>query len=331
MGTTAPSSTTTLRGGEWLLKADNPSTVFTPERLTEEHRLIGKTTEEFVAHEVLPALDRLERKDWALARQLLHRCGQLDLLGIDVAEAYGGVQLDKVTSMIVSEKMSAAASFGATFGAQTNLTILPLMLFGTEAQKRTYLPKLLTGEIVGAYCLSESGSGSDALSAKTRAIRQPDGDFVLNGEKMWITNGGFADLFIVFAKIIEAADEQFSAFIVERAFPGVTSGREEHKMGLHGSSTTPVILQDVIVPAGNLLGEPGKGHKVAFNVLNFGRFKLEVGYQASIYMNVINQYAITQVAAPPVASVTGVYLETQQHLQNNFTTQGPYMTANWLF
>src|SRR5262245_49000610 len=170
--------------------------------------------------------------------------------------------------------MASSASFGAAFGGQANLTVLPLFLFGTPAQKQKYLPKLLSGEIVGAYCLSETGSGSDALGAKTRAVRQADGSFVLNGEKMWITNGGIADVFIVFAKV---DGEQFTAFIVERAFGGVTSGKEEHKMGLHGSSTTAVILQDVPVPAENLLGAIGQGHKVAFNVLNFGRFKLGAG------------------------------------------------------
>jgi len=243
----------------------------TPERLTEEQRLIGQTTDQFVEQEVVPQLPQLEQHDWSVARRLIRRCAELDLLGIDVAEEYGGVNLDKVTSLIVSERMAASASFGATFGGQANLTVLPLFLFGTDAQKRKYLPKLLSGEIIGAYCLSETGSGSDALGAKTRAVRQADGSFVLNGEKMWITNGGFADIFIVFAKV---DGEQFSAFIVERAFGGVTSGKEEHKMGLHGSSTTEIILQDVKVPAENLLGEVGKGHKVAFNVLNFGRFKL---------------------------------------------------------
>ena len=271
---TASSPATILRGGEWLLRGDDARAVFTPERLDNEHRLIAQTTREFVENEVLPQLNLLEQKDWPLARRLLKRCGDLGLLGVDVAEEYGGLGLDKVTSMIVSEKMSSGTSFGATFGAQANLTILPLSLFGTDAQKRKYLPGLQSGEIVGAYCLSESGSGSDALSARTRAVRQPDGSFVLNGEKMWITNGGFADVFIVFAKVIDEAGEHFTAFIVERAFPGVSSGKEEHKMGLHGSSTTPVILQDVRVPAENLLGEIGKGHKVAFNVLNFGRFKL---------------------------------------------------------
>ena len=248
--------------------------MFTPERLADEHRLIARTTQDFIDNEVLPALDSLEQKDWQLARRLLRRCGELGLLGIDVAEADGGLELDMATSMVVSEKMSRAASFGVTFGAQVNLTILPLSLFGTAAQKRRYLSRLMTGELVGAYCLSEPDSGSDALGAKTRAIRQPDGSFVLNGEKTWITNGGFADIFIVFAKIIDDGGEHFTAFIVERALTGVTSGREEHKMGLHGSSTTPVVLQDVLVPADDVLGEIGKGHKVAFNVLNFGRFKL---------------------------------------------------------
>jgi len=260
-----------LRGGEWLLQASDPVSVFTPERKTEEHRLIAQTVADFVNSEVLPVLDRLEQKDWDLARRLVRRCGDLGLLGVDVAETYGGVELDKVTSTIVSEGMAQSASFGAAFGAQANLTILPLSLFGTEAQKRKYLPKLLSGELIGAYCLSESGSGSDALGAKTRAMRQSDGSFVLNGEKMWITNGGFADVFIVFAQV---DGEHFSAFIVERAFAGVTSGKEEHKMGLHGSSTTAVILQDVTVPAENLLGAVGKGHKIAFNVLNFARLKL---------------------------------------------------------
>jgi alkylation response protein AidB-like acyl-CoA dehydrogenase len=272
--TTASPATATLRGGEWLLQPTSPADVFTPARLTDEQRLIAQTVTDFVHNEVLPALDRLEQKEWGLARDLVKRCGELGLLGVDVAEAYGGVELDKVSSMIVSERMSQAASFGATFGAHANLLVLPLSLFGTEDQKRRYLPRLLTGEIVGAYCLSEPGSGSDALGAKTRAVRQADGSFVLNGEKSWITNGGFADLYIVFAKVIDDKGEHFSAFLVERAFTGVSNGKEEHKMGLHGSSTTPVILQDVRVPAENLLGEVGKGHKIAFNVLNFARFKL---------------------------------------------------------
>jgi alkylation response protein AidB-like acyl-CoA dehydrogenase len=262
---------TGAKGGVWLIEESAPEHVLTPERLSEEHRLIGRTADEFIANEVLPALDRLEQKDWSLARQLVRRCGELGLLGTDVPEAYGGVQLDKAASIVVGESVGRSASFATTFGAQTGLAITPLVCFGTEDQKRRYLPRLVSGEIVGAYALSESGAGSDALGIKARAVRQADGGFVLNGEKMWITNGGFADLFIVFAKV---DGEQMTAFLVERGFPGVASGKEEHKMGLHGSSTTPLVLQDAQVPAANLLGEVGKGHKVAFNILNYGRFKL---------------------------------------------------------
>ena len=216
-------------------------------------------------------LERLEQKDWALARALVRRSGELGLLGTDVPEQYGGVELDKVSAIVVSEAVGRSASFATTFGAQTGLAITPLLCFGTEDQKQRFLPGLVSGETVGAYALSESGSGSDALGAKTRAASQPDGSFVLSGEKMWITNGGFADLFVVFAKV---DGEQFTAFLVERIFPGVSSGQEEHKLGIHGSSTTPLVLQDVKVPASHVLGEVGRGHKVAFNVLNYGRLKL---------------------------------------------------------
>lgn len=257
-------------GARWLLD-EPPAGVFSPERLSDEHRLMAQTTDEFVDSEVLPNLDRLERKDWTLARHLIARCGELGLLGVDAPEAYGGLDLDKTSSMVVAEHISRAASFAVTFGGQTNLCILPIALFGTDDQKRKYLPKLVAGEMVGAYALSETGSGSDALAARTRADRQPDGSWLLNGEKMWISNGGFADLIIVFAR---ADGEYFTAFLVERAFPGVSAGTEEHKMGLHGSSTTAIFLQDVHVPEANVLGEVGKGHKVALNTLNFGRFKL---------------------------------------------------------
>ena len=267
------SMTSTVRGGSWLIEEQVPvpGALLTREAITEEHRLIGQMADEFVTTEVLPALERLEQKDWALARQLVRRAGELGLLGTDVAEAHGGVALDKVSSVIVGESIGRAASFAATFGAQTGLVITPLTCFGTDAQKATYLARLVSGEATGAYALSESGSGSDALGARARATRLPDGSFALNGEKMWITNGGFADIFIVFAKV---DGEQFTAFIVERGFPGVSTGHEEHKMGLHGSSTTPLILQDARVPAANVLGEIGSGHKVAFNVLNYGRLKL---------------------------------------------------------
>ena len=260
-----------VKGGAWLIEETDPATVMTPEKITDEHAMIRQTAIEFIDGEVLPVNDRLEQKEWSLARQLIKQCGELGLLGTNIPEAYGGVDLDKIATLVVSEALSHHASFGASFGAQANLTILPIYMFGTEAQKQKYLPGLVSGEMVGAYGLSESGAGSDALGAKTKATKQPDGSFVISGEKMWITNGGFADVYIIFAKV---DGEHFTAFIVERKWAGMSSGKEEHKLGLHGSSTTPVILQDVKVPADAVLGEIGKGHKVAFNVLNFGRFKL---------------------------------------------------------
>jgi alkylation response protein AidB-like acyl-CoA dehydrogenase len=262
---------TLIRGGSWLIDEAAAGGAFTRERLNDEQRMIGRTAEEFIDKEVLPQLDRLEEKDWALARSLGKRCGELGLLATDVPEAYGGLDLDKVSSVVVGEAVGRCASFATTFGAQTGLAITPILCFGTDQQKEKYLPSLVTAETIGAYALSESGSGSDALGARARATRQPDGSFLLSGEKMWITNGGFADVFIVFAKV---DGEAFSAFIVERAFPGVSTGKEEHKLGLLGSSTTPLILQDAKVPAANLLGEIGKGHKIAFNTLNYGRLKL---------------------------------------------------------
>jgi alkylation response protein AidB-like acyl-CoA dehydrogenase len=258
-----------IRGGAWLV--EEASSIFTREHFTDEQRLIGQTAQQFIDGEVLPVLDRLEQKDWALARRLIERCGELGLLATDVPEEYGGLDLDKITSIIVGEAVGRCASFATTFGAQTGLAITPIVCFGTDAQKQRYLARLVAGEMIGAYALSESASGSDALGAKARASRQADGSFTITGEKMWITNGGFADVFIVFAKV---DGEHFTAFILERGFPGVSSGKEEHKMGLLGSSTTPLILQDARVPAENLLGEIGKGHKIAFNTLNYGRLKL---------------------------------------------------------
>ena len=271
-------ATTAARGGAWLTEDAQDGSVLTPERLSEEHRLIARTADEFIDKEVLPVLDRLEGKDWALARALIARSGELGLLGTDVPEALGGVDLDKAAAIVVGESAGRCASFATTFGAQTGLAVTPILCFGTDEQKRRYVPRLVSGGLIGAYALSESGSGSDALSARARAVRQGDGSFLLSGEKMWITNGGFADLFIVFARVVDEApgsgQGEFTAFLIERAFPGVSSGQEEHKMGLHGSSTTPLLLQEVPVPRESVLGEVGKGHKVAFNVLNYGRLKL---------------------------------------------------------
>src|SRR5579864_97637 len=267
----ASTVSTPCRGGEWLTTDRPAAAIGTPEGLGEDHRLIRQTATEFVTAEVAPALDDLEQKKWSRARDLVRRSGELGLLGADVPESVGGVGLDKAASIVVGEAVGACPAFATTFGAQTGLAIIPILCFGTPDQRERYLPRIVSGELVGAYCLSESGSGSDALGARTRATKQADGSWILNGEKMWTTNGGFADVFIVFAKV---DGEQFSAFIVERGFPGVASGEEEHKMGLDGSSTTPLVLTEARVPATNLLGEVGKGHKIAFNVLNYGRFKL---------------------------------------------------------
>ena len=262
---------TTPRGGSWLVDETAADAAFTREHLNDEQRMVLQTAQEFIDKEVAPAVERLEAKDWALARSLVQRGAELGLLATDVPEEFGGLDLDKVSSVAVGEAVGRSASFATTFGAQSGLAITPILCFGTEDQKTRYLPRLVSGEIVGAYALSESGSGSDALGARARATRLPDGGYALSGEKMWITNGGFADIFIVFAKV---DGELFTAFIVERGFAGVSTGKEEHKLGLLGSSTTPLILQDAKVPAANLLGEVGKGHKIAFNTLNYGRLKL---------------------------------------------------------
>jgi alkylation response protein AidB-like acyl-CoA dehydrogenase len=264
-------ATTVGKGGAWLIEDAAPADVLTPEGLSDEHRLIARTASDFVRQEVAPAREALEAKDWTVARRLLRQAGELGLLGTDVPEAFGGLALDKVSSVIVASELAADPSFATTIGANTGLCIPALIGWGTPDQQARYLPGLASGELVGAYALSESGSGSDALGARTRATRLPDGGFSLSGEKMWITNSGFADVFVVFAKV---DGEAFTAFIVERGFAGLSTGAEEHKMGLHASSTRALILQDVRVPAANVLGEIGRGHKVAFNVLNYGRLKL---------------------------------------------------------
>jgi len=259
------------RGGDWLVRETAPGAVFSPETTSDEHRLIAQMAAEFVAKEVEPALPELDQKRWDVVRRLVRRAGELGLLGTDVPERHGGAGLDKAASVIATEAVGACPSFATTFGGQTGLALIPVLCFGTPEQQAAYLPRIVSGDMIGAYCLSESASGSDALGARARATRVADGSWRLSGEKLWVTNGGFADLFIVFAKV---NGDQFSAFIVERGFAGVTVGSEEHKMGLHGSSTTPLLLADAVVPSGNLLGQIGKGHKIAFNVLNYGRLKL---------------------------------------------------------
>ena len=269
---THPTVEAKIKGGSFLIEERRPEEIFTPEDFTEEHCQVAQTTDEFFANEALPHLERIEQKDFALLRQLLEKAGELGLLSVDTPEKYGGMELDMVSSVLVAEHISKNGSFGASFGAHSGIGISPIVFFGTEAQKARYLPRLARAELIGAYALSEAHAGSDALAARCRAELAPDGKFyLLNGEKMWITNGGFADLFTVFAKV---DGEKFTAFLVEKSFGGVTPGPEEKKMGIHGSSTTPLILSDCRVPAENVLYEIGRGHVVAFNILNIGRLKL---------------------------------------------------------
>src|SRR5499425_2911383 len=271
MATTAMPKTK-ISGGSFLLEERQPSEVFTPEDFTEQHHLIGQTTEEFAVNEILPNVERIEHKEFQVTRDLLKKAGELGLSGVEIPEAYGGLEMDKVTAAVIADHIAKSASFATTWGGHTGIGTLPLVYFGTEEQKKKYLPKLATAEIVGAYALSESTSGSDAMNSRTRAVLSPDGKhYILNGEKMWITNAGFADLFTVFAKI---DGEKFSAFLVEKNFPGFSVGAEEYKIRIRGSSTCPIVLNDCKVPVENLLGEAGKGHLIAFNILNIGRFKL---------------------------------------------------------
>ena len=271
MATTAIPKTKIL-GGSFLLEERQTADVFTPEDFSEQHQMIGQTAEEFAVNEILPQAEKIEHKDYAASRDLLKKAGDLGLSGVEIPEAYGGLEMDKVTAAIIADHIAKYAGFATTWGAHSGIGMLPIVYFGTEEQKKKYLPRLAAGEIVGAYALSEATSGSDALNCRARAVLSPDGKhYILNGEKMWITNAGFADLFTVFAKI---DGEKFSAFLVERTFPGFSVGGEEHKMGIRGSSTCPIILNDCKVPVENLLGEIGKGHVIAFNILNIGRFKL---------------------------------------------------------
>ncbi|TVY11995.1 acyl-CoA dehydrogenase family protein [Paenibacillus cremeus] len=264
-----------ITGGSFIIEEIDCQQVFTPEDFTEEQRMIAQTTVDFVTGEVAPHDEAIEKLNYELTVELLHKAGELGLLGADVPEAYGGLGLDKISSTLIGEKLSKASSFALTIGAHVGIGTLPIVYFGSEEQKRRYLPRLATGELIAAYCLTEPSSGSDALGAKTTARLTEDGQhYILNGAKQFITNAGFADVFIVYAKV---NGTDFSTFIVERTMEGVSVGPEEKKMGIKGSSTRPLILEDVKVPVGNLLWEAGKGHLIAFNILNIGRYKLAAG------------------------------------------------------
>ena len=264
MATTTAVPKTRISGGSFLLESRAPEDVFTPEDFTEQHQLIGQTAEEFAMNEIVPNIEKIEHKDFSVTRDLLKKAGELGLSSVEIPEAYGGLEMDKVTAAVIADHIAKYAGFATTWGGHTGIGTLPIVYFGTEEQKKKYLPRLSSGEIVGAYALSESTSGSDAMNCRARAELSPDGKhYMLNGEKMWITNAGFADLFTVFAKV---DGEKFTSFLVERTFPGFSVGAEEHKMGIRGSSTCPIILNDCKVPVENLLGDIGKGHLIAFNI-----------------------------------------------------------------
>ncbi|WP_096436775.1 acyl-CoA dehydrogenase family protein [Alteribacter populi] len=265
----------TLKGGGFLLESIDADRVFTPEDFTEEHTMIAKTTEDYIVNKVVPEVDKIEEHQFEISVKLLKEAGELGLLGADVPEEYGGIGLDKISSSLITEKFALAGSFSLSHGAHVGIGSLPIVFFGTDEQKKQYLPGLATGEQIAAYALTEPSSGSDALGAKTTAKLNDAGThYVLNGEKQWITNAGFADVFVVYAKI---DGDKFTAFIVERDYEGVSVGPEEKKMGIKGSSTRTLILEDTLVPKENVLGEIGKGHVIAFNILNVGRYKLGVG------------------------------------------------------
>src|SRR5712664_606030 len=276
-----------IKGGAFLIEERTTTEIFTPEDFTEEHRMIADTTRQFVDNEVAPRIDELEHHNWELARDLVKKAADLGLVGANIPEEYGGLGLDQTSGAIIAENIGRSASFATTLGGEIGIGLLPIIYFGTDAAKQKYLPKIASGELVTAYALTEAGSGSDAMAAKATAKLSDDGkEYILNGEKMFITNGGFADIFIVFAKV---DGDKFSAFIVERQ-EGCKHGAEEHKMGIRGSSTTPLILADARTPVENVLGEIGKGHKIAFNILNIGRFKL--GAMCAGGMKVMNTESV---------------------------------------
>ena len=273
--TTAAPGKTKTTGGSFLLEDHPLDNVFTPEDFTEDQQMIAKLADEFAVNEVLPNVEKIEHKEWEVTRELLKKSAEMGLTNADVPAEYGGSDMDKVSSAIIADRMAKCGSFVVSMGGHAGIGTLPIVFFGTEEQKKKYLPRLASAEMIGAYALSESTSGSDALNCRTKAVLSPDGkNYILNGEKMWITNAHFADLFTVFAKV---DGEKFTAFLIEKDFPGFSVGAEEKKMGIRGSSTAPLILNDCKVPVENVLGEIGKGHIIAFNILNVGRFKLGAG------------------------------------------------------
>ncbi len=321
--------TTSKSGGSFLIEESALEDIFTPEDFSEEQTMIRDMTEQFVEQEVLPQVEKIEHKEWDVTVNLLKRCGELGLLGIEVPEKYGGENLDKVSAMIVAEKLARVASFAVSYGGHSGIGTLPIVYFGKEEHKRKYLPSLCKAEKISAYALSESGSGSDALAAKTNAVRNSDGThWIMNGEKMWITNSAFADMFITFSQV---DGKQFTCFIVEKDHPGVSTGAEENKMGLRGSSTRPLILNNAQIPIDNVVGEIGKGHHVAFNILNIGRAKLGAGAVggAKTALNDAIQYAKQRIAfGKPIASFGAIKQKLAEMATRIWVAEGMvYRTA----
>lgn len=324
--------TTSVKGGEWLIKESNPFNTFTPEDFTEEHEMVKESCSQFLDNEVMPVVERIDKLEKDLMPSLLQKAGDLGLLGVSIPEEYGGLGKDFITSTLVSEGLGGGFSFSVAVSANTGIGTLPILYFGNQEQKQRYIPKLATGEWKGAYGLTEPNSGSDALSAKTTAMLGGNGKYyLLNGQKCWITNGGFADVYTVFAKV---DGEKFTAFIVEKDFEGFTRGAEEHKMGIKGSSTIQLYFQDCKVPVENVLGEIGKGHLIAFNILNIGRLKLcsaTLG-GAKRTMNLSVQYAKTREQfKQPISNFGAIkHKIAEMALQTWVCESALYRTAKWI-
>jgi alkylation response protein AidB-like acyl-CoA dehydrogenase len=323
---------TVLKGGEWLIKESTPTDTFTPEDFSEEQKMIRDMCSQYLKAEVVPLLDRIDNLEPGLMRSLVQRAGEQGMLAASFPEEYGGMGKDFVTSTIINDYLGAGHSFSVALAAHTGIGTLPILYFGNEEQKQKYIPKLISGEWIGAYGLTEPNSGSDALSAKTSARLSDDGKYyLLNGQKCWITNGGFADIYTVFAKI---DGDKFTAFIVERGFEGFTQGPEEHKMGIKGSSTVQLYFQDCKVPVENVLGEIGKGHKIAFNILNIGRLKLCAatlgGAKHAITDSI--QYALTREQfKTPIANFGAIKHKLAEMAIKVFAGESAlYRTAKWI-
>jgi alkylation response protein AidB-like acyl-CoA dehydrogenase len=322
----------TLKGGEWLIKPGNAKDIFTPEDFSEEQLMIRDMCQQFLKTEVLPVMDRIDKAEPGLMPELMEKAGEQGLLSASVPEEYGGMGKDFVTSTLVSEALGGGYSFSVAMSAHAGIGTLPILYFGTQEQKRKYIPKLATGEWKGAYGLTEPGSGSDALGAKTTATLSADGTkYLLNGQKVWITNGGFADVFTVFAKV---DGEKFTAFILERGMKGFTNGPEEHKMGIKGSSTVQLYFQDCEVPVENVLGEIGRGHIIAFNILNIGRLKLDAatngGAKGALEESI--EYAKTREQFKlPIAKFGAIkYKLAEMAIRIYADESALYRTANWI-